>query len=126
MVRTKVTPRKGEKGVTWVLRTRVAVYMGEKEKRPSSSIHLPSTAQEAPPEAGEIMGRIAEAEQLEGVERSPLSLPTWQLSQMAVEARPSKSGGEEPACKKICPTVGGKAPQKEFLQAGKVKKTRKY
>ena len=112
--------------MTQVLRTRVAVYIGEKEKRPSSSVHPPSPAQEAPPEAGVIMRRIAEVEQLEGVGRSLSSLPTQQLAQMAVEARPSKSGGEELACKKLCPTVGGKAPQKEFLQDGKVKKTMKY
>ena len=45
---------------------------------------------------------------------------------MAAEAGPPKLGGEEPACKKLHPTIGGKAPQKEFLQASKVKKTRKY
>ena len=100
-----------------------------REKRPSSPIHPPSPAQEAPPEApeaGVIMKRIAEAEQLEGVGRSlPLS-PTWQLAQMAVEAGPSKSGREELAHKKLCPTVGGKVPQKEFLQAYKVKNPRTY
>ena len=41
---------------------------------------------------------------------------------MAAEARPSKLGREEPACKKLCPPVGGKAPWKEFLQGSKVKK----
>ena len=45
---------------------------------------------------------------------------------MAVEARPSTSDVEEPARRKLQPTIGGKAPWKEFLQAGKVKKTRKY
>ena len=45
---------------------------------------------------------------------------------MAAEARPSTLGGEELARKKLQPTVGGKAPQKEFLKASKVKKTRKY
>ena len=44
---------------------------------------------------------------------------------MAVEIRPSALG-EEPVRRKLQPTVGGKAPQKEFLQACKVKKTRKY
>ena len=44
---------------------------------------------------------------------------------MAAEARPSTLG-EEPAKRKLCPTVGGKAPWKEFLKAGHVKKTRKY
>ena len=37
-------------------------------------------------------------------------LPTQQLAQMAVEAGPSKLGGEEPAHKKLQPTMGGKAP----------------
>ena len=54
-----------------------------------------------------------------------MSLPTQQLDQMAVEAGPSVLG-EEPAKRKLHPTVGGKAPQKEFLKAGKVRKTRKY
>ena len=44
---------------------------------------------------------------------------------MAVEARPSALG-EEPVKRKLYPTMGGKAPQKEFLKAGHVKKTRKY
>ena len=44
---------------------------------------------------------------------------------MAAEARPSVSG-EEPAARKLRPTMGGKAPWKEFLKAGKVKKTRRY
>ena len=79
IARTKVTLKRGEKGVTQLLK-------------------------------------------LEGVGRSPPSLPTQQLAQMAAEAGPSKSGGEELAHKKLCPTMGGKAPQKEFLQAGKVKK----
>ena len=68
---------------------------------------------------------VEEARWLEEVGQSLLSLPTWQLAQMAVEARPSALG-EEPAKRKLCPTMGGKAPQKEFLKAGHVKKTRKY
>ena len=44
---------------------------------------------------------------------------------MALEAGPSALG-EEPVRRKLYPTMGGKAPQKEFLKAGKVKKTRKY
>ena len=35
-------------------------------------------------------------------------------------------GWGEPARKKLHPTVGGKAPMKEFLTAGKLKKTQKY
>ena len=61
---------------------------------------------------------VEEARQLEEVDQLPLSLPTQQLAQMAAEAGPAK--------RKLHPTVGGKAPQKEFLKAGKVKKTRKY
>ena len=68
---------------------------------------------------------VEEARWLEEVGRSPSSSPTQQLAQMAVEARPSVSG-EEPAKRKLHPTMGGKAPWKEFLKAGKVKKTRKY
>ena len=45
---------------------------------------------------------------------------------MAVEARPSMPDREEPARKMLQSTVGGKAPQKEFLKASKVKKTRKH
>ena len=67
-----------------------------------------------------------EAEQLEGVGRLPSSSPTQQLAQMAVEARPSMLGGKEPARRKLLHTVGGKAPQKEFLKADKVKKMQKY
>ena len=43
---------------------------------------------------------------------------------MAAEAGPSVLGGACP--KETHPTNGGKAPQKEFWKAGKVKKTRKY
>ena len=69
---------------------------------------------------------VEEARQLEDVGRSLSSLPTWQLAQMAAEAGPSALGKEEPVRRKLQTTMGGKAPQKEFLQAGKVKKTRKY
>ena len=62
---------------------------------------------------------------LEEVGQSLSSLPTRQLAQMAAEAGPSALG-EEPAQRKLHPTVGGKAPWKEFLKAGQVKKPRKY
>ena len=52
---------------------------------------------------------VEEARQLEEVGQLPSSLPTQELAQMAVEARPSALG-EEPAKKKLHPTVGGKAP----------------
>ena len=70
--------------------------------------------------------QVDEARQwLEEVGRSPSLSPTQQLAQMAAEAGPSVLG-EEPAKRKLCPTVGAKAPWKEFLKAGKVRKTRKY
>ena len=64
---------------------------------------------------------VEEARWLEDVGRSPSSLPTQQLAQMAAEAGPSALG-EKPVGRKLCPTVGDKAPQKEFLKAGKVKR----
>ena len=60
------------------------------------------------------------------VRRSPELSLTQQLTQMAVEARPSMSGWEEPARWKLQPTMGGKAPSKEFLKARKVKKPQRY
>ena len=69
--------------------------------------------------------QVEEARWLEDVGRSPSSLQTQQLAQMAAKAGPSALG-EEPVERKLRPTVGGKAPGKEFLQTGKVKKTRKY
>ena len=72
----------------------------------------PTPAKEAPVQAEDIMRRITEVEQLEGVGRSPSLLPSQQLAQMAVEAGPSTVGGEEPARRKLHLTVGGKAPQK--------------
>ena len=44
---------------------------------------------------------------------------------MAAEARLS-AAGEELVKRNLHPTMGGKAPQKEFLRARKVKKPRKY
>ena len=127
MVRTKVTPRQGKRDAeTQIPQTRVATRLEGKEKRPSSLAHPPTPAKEAPLQAEEIIRRILEVGQLEGVGRSPSSLPTQQLAQMAVEARPSILSKEEPVRRKLQPTAGGKAPRKEFLQAGKVKKTRKY
>ena len=72
----------------------------------------PAPVLETPPSQEEITKRIEEAEQLGQLERSPKSSPIWYLAQMAVEAGPSTLGGEEPACKKFQPTVGGKAPRR--------------
>ena len=127
MVRTKVTPRQGKSSVeTSILQKRAVTRVEGREKRPLSLVHPPTPAKEATPQAEEKMRRIAEAEQLKGVGRSPLSSLTQQLAQMAAEAGPSMSGKEEPVRRKLQLTVGGKAPWKEFLQAHEVKKTRKY
>ena len=103
----------------------------DREKRPPSPVHYPSPAKRPSPmrEVAQMLEEmvkwVEEAGWLEEVGQSPSSLPTQQLAQMAAEAGPSASG-EEPAQRKLCPTIRGKAPQKEFLKAGKVKKTRKY
>ena len=131
MVRTKLTPKKEREGRT-VLRTRSErEKIAKKGRRPPFPVHHPSPARKPSP-AREVEKMVEEAErwvkearQLEEVGQSLLSSPTWQLAQMAAEAGPSVLG-EEPAKRKLCLTVGGKAPKKEFLKAGKVKKTRRY
>ena len=90
-----------------------------------SPARKPSPAREVEKMVEEAERQVEEARWLEDVGRLPSLLPTQQLAQMAAEAGPSVLG-EEPAKRKLCPTLGGKAPQKEFLKAGKVKKTRKY
>ena len=102
-----------------------------KKSGPPSPVHHPSPAKWPSPRR-EVMQMLEEAERqveeasrLEEVGQSPSSLPTQQLAQMAAEARPSALG-EEPDQRKLHPTIGDKAPQKEFLKTGKVKKTRKY
>ena len=91
-----------------------------------SPARKPSPTREVEKMVEEAERQVDEARQwLEEVGRSLSMLPTQQLAQMAAEAGLSVLG-EEPAKRKLCPTMGGKAPQKEFLKAGKVKKTRKY
>ena len=74
---------------------------GGKREETLASGAPPTPAKVAPLQAEEIMRRIAQAEQLEGVGRSPSSLPTQQLAQMAAEAGPSTLGKEEPARRKL-------------------------
>ena len=125
MARTKVTLQQEKRGgEKWVLQTRAVIKVGDKRKGALITSAPPTPAKEAPLQAEEIMCQIAEVEQLEGVGRSPSLLPTWQLAQIAVEAMPSTLGKEEPVRRKLWLTMGCKAPQKEFLQAGKMKKTR--
>ena len=55
----------------------------------------PVSEVETSPTQSELEKRIEEVETLGEVGRSPESLQTKQLTQMAAEARPSTSGGEE-------------------------------
>ena len=127
MARTKVTPHLGKRGgETRILWMRMVTKVETRKQRPSPPVHPPTPAKEAPLQAEEIMRWIAEVGQLKGVGRSPSSLPTQQLAQMAVEAGSSMWGKEETVRRKLWLTMRDKALQKEFLQAGKVKKTRKY
>ena len=59
------------------------------------------------------------------MERSLGSSPTWQLAQMVAEAGHSEKSRAESASS-IRPTVGGKAPHKEFAQKGLMKRPQKY
>ena len=100
-------------------------------KETPSPVHHPSPAKSSSPTREVVQALeekvrwVEEASRLEEVGWSPSLSPTWQLAQMAAEAGPSALG-EEPARRKLYPTVGGKAPWKEFLKAGKVKKPRMY
>ena len=93
------------------------------EKWPPSPVHHPSPAKSSSPvrEVAQVMegvlGQVEEANRLAEGGQSLSSSPTQQLVQMVAEAGPSALG-EEPARRKLQPTMGGKAPQKEFLKAG--------
>ena len=108
MARTKVTPRKGERGESRWVRTRVEVHT--QPQKPSTSVGPPIPTHRTPLDWEEMRRRITEAEQLEEVGRLPESSPTQQLAQMAAETGPSMSGQKEPARRKLQLTVGGKAP----------------
>ena len=81
-----------------------------RQRRPSSLVHPPTPAKEAPPQVEEIMCRITKAEQLEEEGRSPSLLLTQQLAQMAAEARPSTLGKGEPVRKKLWSNHGRQSP----------------
>ena len=117
-------PRKGKEGMTWKVKTQVEVHAAPVE--PPALAKPPVPDVEAPPTLGEMERRKVETEKLEEVRRSPELSLTQQVAQMDAEAGPSTLGGEEPARKKLQLTVGGKAPWKEFLKSGKVKKPQRY
>ena len=89
--------------------------ISKKGRRPPSPVHHPSPARKPSPvrEVEQMLDeaerQVEEARWLEEVGQSPSSSPTQQLAQMAAEAGPSALG-EEPTKRKLCPTVGGKAP----------------
>ena len=117
MARTKKMPQMGEG--KRVLQVRMRTEVQEEAQEPPVLVDPPAPEVEQAPTQEELAQQVGEAERLGEVGRSPESSPTQQLAQMAAEAGPSMSGGEEPARRKLQPTVGGEAPQKEFLKAGK-------
>ena len=127
MARTKLTPRKEREERKVPQMKEEQAELVAKGRRPPSPVHhsspakKPSPTREEEKRLEEAERWVEEARQLEDVGRSLSSLPTQQLAQMAVEAGPSASG-EEPVKRKLCPTMGGKAPWKEFLKAGRLKR----
>ena len=83
-----------------------------------SPARKPSPAREVEKMLDEAERWVEEARWLEEVGRSLSLLPTQQLAQMAAEAGPSVLG-EEPVTRKLCPTVGGKAPRRNSSRLGK-------
>ena len=115
MARTKPTPKKGKEERKVLQPKKDREELAARGRRPLSPVHHPSPARKPSP-AREVEKMLEEAERgveearwLEDVGRSPLSLPTQQLAQIAAEARPSALG-EEPVWRKLQPTMGGKAP----------------
>ena len=124
MARTKLIPKKEREGRKVLRMREEREKIAKKGRRPPSPVHHPSQARKPPP-AREVEKTLEEAERqveearwLEEVGRSPSSLPTQQLAQMAAEAGPSVSG-EEPAKRKLHPTMGGKAPRRNSSRLGK-------
>ena len=100
-------------------RTKKTLRIGEgKRALQVKWITTPSTSRPPAPEVepgptqSELERTVEEAEKLGEVGSLPESSPTWQLAQMAVEARPSMSGREELARRKLWPTMGGKASRR--------------
>ena len=114
MAGIKEMPRMGEGRKALQVRTRADVHA---EQELQVLVDPPVPEVEAPPTLSSMEKRIAKAEG-----RLLESLLAQQLAQMAAEAGPSMSGGEDLVQRKLSPTVGGKAPWKEFLKASKVKK----
>ena len=127
MARTKYTPKKErkERKVLWLKKDQEEI--AARGRRPPSPVHHPSPAKKPSP-AREVEKMVEEAERwveearwLEDMGRLPSLSPTWQLAQMAAEARPSTLG-EEPVKRKLCPTMGGKAPGRSSSRLEKLKR----
>ena len=89
MARMKLTPKKADGRKTLIIKTQAKGHA------------MQATDEEAPPTPGEIKRRKMEAEKLEEVGRSPVSLFIQHLAQMAVEARPSTFGWEAASQKEV-------------------------
>ena len=119
MERTKVMPHKGEgKREVEMMQKKVSMRRGVKIR--ISTCHSTGTPLPVHPhcqhqkplwDQKKYWNELQRQSSL-GRWRSPQSLPTQQLAQMAAEAGTSTLDGEEPAPKKLHPTVGGKAPRK--------------
>ena len=132
MARTKVTPKKDDRGrERWVLHSReVRRALAEKGWRPPLQFITHPQPGSPHPQERTRRGRWKRLRsgwrKQEGWRMwedpchccQPNSWPRWlQRLGHLHWVRRSQSGG------KLQPTMGGKAPQKEFIQAGKVKKT---
>ena len=115
----KLMPKKDKRGrERWVLYSKEARNaLAEKGWRPplQSTTHPPAKKpspmrEEEEKQVEEAERWVEEAKRLEDLGRSPSLLPTQQLAQMAVEARPSTSGVEDPARRKLPTNCGRQSP----------------
>ena len=123
MVRTKVTQRKGEKGVTPSAKDQSSSPQGRREEEALITPHL---------QLSRLLLRLERLWEESHRQSSwrgwgghhhhhqPNSWPRWlqRLGHLSLH-------GEEPACKKLCPTVGGKAPLEGVLTGQPGKETKK-
>ena len=130
MARTKVTPKKEKRREKWVLQLREArKELAEKGRRPLPSAHpsparKPSPTREEEKKLEEAERHVEEARWLRMWEgpHCHCQLDSWPRWLQSLGHLLWEGGSQEEALT----YHGGKAPQKEFLQAGKVKKPRKY
>ena len=110
MARTKIMFHQGKRGgETTILQIRVATKAETRERKPLSLVH-PLLQLETLCKLRRLCNELQMQSNLRGVGRSPLSLLTQQLAQMAAEAGPSMSGKEETARRKLQMTMRGKVP----------------